>query len=257
MTLTIALALATAPVAAPVAETTPAPAEETRSPKKAASTDPLAAMGSVMKMFDVLFPPGPEPDPARLAIARGTAMTFFPKGTYAEASVRFLDRTAERMLDMSEADFAAMFPEPPADPKKKGKKAARPKAPPSTETFRAKFAREDPQFDAKKAAIKAFVTSIVTKVGDVAEPKLRDGMARALARKFDAAQLAEINAFLATPTGQAYGREMLGMWFDNDVMRGMFEVLPEMIKMAPELAGDLAAFETEMKGTGKAADPAK
>lgn len=250
MSLSIALALAAA-TAAPAKPAPAKPPVAATAAKKAPPVDPMAAMQSMMKMFDKLFPAGPEPDPARLALARGTTMTMFPKGTYSRAMVGFLDRTAERILDMSEAELAAMFPE---DAKKaKDKKA---KKPPSTEPLRLKLARDDPQFDAKKAALKAFAATILTKIGDVAEPRLRDGMARAMARKFDAAQLAEINAFLATPTGAAYGRETIGMWFENDVMRGAMEVFPEMMKMMPELIGDAAALDAAIKGDKKD-EPAK
>ena len=75
-------------------------------------------------------------------------------------------------------------------------------------------------------------------------------MSRALARKFDARQLTEIQAFLATPTGAAYGREMVGLWFEPDVIRGTFEIFPEMMKMAPTMAGDAAALDAQMKAMG-------
>lgn len=253
MSLSIMVALATV-AAAPANQTSAgkppaaksAPKDETKSPPM----DPAQAMAMMTKLFDKLFPAGPEPDPARLAAARGAATTMFPKGAYAQAMVGFLDRTAERVLDMSEAELVAMFPDDPKDKKK-------PKKPPSTEPLRVKLAREEPNFDAKYAAVKAFATTMLTKVGNVAEPKLREGMARAMARKFDTAQLAEVNTFLATPTGARYGREMVGMWFEPDVMRGAFELFPEMIKMMPELAGDAAALDAVMKEGKKPADKKK
>ncbi len=214
----------------------------------------------VTKMFDTFFPAGPDPDPARLAIARGTTMRVFPEGTYSKAMIGFLDRTAERVLDMSEADLATMFPDdPPTDDGKtqKKKKDAKPKKAPSTEPLRVKWAKDDPRFEAKKSALKAFASTVLTKVGEVAEPKMRKGMARAMARRFDAVQLDDINAFLATPTGQAYGEEMLGMWFDNDVMRSMIDFLPELMRMAPELAGDVARLDSEMKSDKKTVPAAK
>ena len=58
----------------------------------------------------------------------------------------------------------------------------------------------------------------------IAVYKLRDGMARALARKFDAAQIGEINAFLATPTGRIYGREMVGLWFEPEMVNADSDV---------------------------------
>lgn len=249
MTLQIFLAIAAAS-AAPQTDVKPAVARPPATAKAEARkppVDPMAAMASMMKLFDKFFPVGPDPDPARLAVARGTALTMFPDGAYAAAMNGFLDRTADRVLSMSEADLASMFPEDAGDKKKKNRKK-----PLSTEPLRAKLMREEPNFDAKYAAIRAFAGTMLTKLGNAAEPKFREGMARAMARKFDAAQLAEINAFLATPTGAAYGRHTVGMWFEPDVMRGMFELFPEMMKMMPELAEDAAAMESQMKGKPKA-----
>lgn len=251
MSLTIALALATAtaPNAKPHAHAAPSAATA----KKAPPVDPAKAMEMMTKMFDVLFPAGPEPDPVRLAAARGTALTMFPDGAYTTAMTTFLDKTANRVLDMSEADIANLFPDMD---KAAAKKGAAPKKPPSTEPLRTKLMRDDPQFDAKYAAVKAFLTTTLAKVGKVAEPKFREGIARAMARKFDAQQLAEIDHFLATPTGNAYGREMLGIWFEPDVLRGTMQLLPDMMKMAPELAGDAAALDAQFKAMKKDEKPA-
>lgn len=220
----------------------PAPAEPKTEAKKPA-VDPMQAMTAMIALFDKFFPAGPDPDPARLAMARGTVLTMFPNGTYAEAMTGFMNKTADRILEMSEADFAAMFPEA----EKKYKKSKKP----STEPLRLKLARDDPNFDAKQAAIRAFVGTTLTKLGNAAEPKFREGMARAMARKFDAAQLAEINTFLATPTGAAYGRQVVTLWFEPDVMRGALELFPEMMKLMPEVVGDAAELETQMKGKDK------
>jgi len=210
--------------------------------------DPMEAMATMLKLFDKFFPAGPEPEPARLALARQATMTMFPKGAFAQAMTGFVNRTADRVLDMSEADFAAMFPAA------KGSKAKKSKSP-STEPLRVTLAKKEPNFDAQLAAIRAFAGTMFVKFGDVAEPKFREGLARALARKFDARQLAEIQAFLATPTGAAYGREMVGLWFEPDVIRGTFEVFPELMKMAPDLAKDGAALDARMKAvSGPASD---
>jgi hypothetical protein len=213
-------------------------------PVKKAAPDPAEVMAGMMKFMDLMFPAGPEPEPARLALARQATMTIFPTGTYAQAMNGFIDRTVERVLGMSEADFAGMFPPPP---KKKGAAAKRP----STEPLRVSLSRDDASFDAKVAAGKAFMQTTLVKFGNVAEPRLREGMARALARRFDARQLGEIQAFLATPTGAAYGREMVGLWFEPDVMRGTVEALPEMMRLMPEVAESGAALEAQMQGADK------
>ena len=197
----------------------------------------MQAMAAMTKLFDKFFPAGPEPDPARLVIARQATMTMFPKGAYAEAMNSFMDRTVEHALNMSEADFVSMAP-PGKD------KEARA---PSTEPLRLTLAKKDPTFDAKLAGIRAFAGTMLAKLGEAAEPKFREGMARSLARKFDARQLAEIQGFLATPTGAAYGRQMVGLWFEPDVIRGSFEIFPEMLKMMPAMSKDAAALNAQLK----------
>lgn len=209
----------------------------------AAKPDPMQAMAAMSKLFDKFFPAGPEPDPARLAIARQATMTMFPKGAYAQAMNSFMDRTIDHALNMSEADFASMAPAS----KDKSAKAA------STEPLRLTLSKKDPTFDAKLAGIRAFAGTMLAKVGDAAEPKFREGMARSLARKLDPAQLAEIQTFLATPTGAAYGRQMVGLWFEPDVMRGTFEAFREMMKMMPAMSKDAAALSAQLQPEKKPA----
>lgn len=213
---------------------------------KAAAMDPAELMAGMMVLFDRFFPAGPEPEPARLELARHATMTMFPKGTYASSVSNFMEGMVDRVLDMSEADLAAMGP---AAKPKKGETAKVPSKLP----LRAELAKKDPKFDAKVAAGKAFARTMFVKVGDVAEPKFREGMARTLARKFDARQLSEIQAFLATPTGAAYGRQMVGLWFDPEIMRGSFQAFPEIMALMPELMKEGEAFDRMMKGTGKPA----
>ncbi|MEO5774809.1 MAG: hypothetical protein ABIQ32_11925 [Sphingomicrobium sp.] len=249
MALGILVALATAsasPAEAPRAAAPAAkPAVAAKGKASAEKPDPMQTMAAMVKLFDKFFPAGLDPEPARLAAARTAAQAMFPKGAYAEAMSGLVNRTADRVLDMSEADFASMVP-PSKDKKAKPAKA------PSTEPLRLMLAKKDPMVDAKIAAVRAFASTMFVKLGDVVEPKFREGMARALARKFDARQLGEIQAFLATPTGAAYGREMVGIWFEPDVMRGSFEVFPELIKMMPAMSSDAMALGAQLKSEAKA-----
>jgi len=249
----ILLALA-ATTAAPVNEPTaakPRPAQSAQAKAKPA-VDPMQAMATMLKLFDKFLPAGPEPEPARLVVARQATMTMFPKGAFGQAMTGFANRTVDRVLDMSEADFADLIP-PTKGKGSKDRKAG----PPSTDPLRLMLAKKEPNFDAKLAALRAFTGAMFVKFGDAAEPKFREGMARALARRFDTHQLAEIQTFLATPTGAAYGREMVGIWFEPDVMRGTFEMIPEMIRMSPDLMKDAAALDAQMKALGGRADNKK
>ena len=239
MSLHVLLAIAAATAGTPntaVAAKQPA-AAKTAPAKPARSVDPVEAVAGMMKIIDKVFPAGPEPEPARMAIARDATFRMFPKGAYAQAMNAFIDRTVDHVLSMSEADIADLAPA------KKGAKAGKP---PSKEPLRLVLARKEPNFDAKLAAGKAFAQVMLTKVADAAEPRFREGMARSLARKFDARQLGEIQAFMATPTGATYGRQMIGLWFEPDVIRGTFEAFPEIMRLMPELAKDGAAFQAQM-----------
>ena len=240
-----AVALAT-PVTTLAAVQTAAEVKAPVPAKTKPAVDPAQMMAGMMKVFDRIFPAGPEPEPARLAAARTATAAMLPKGAYAEAMNGFMDRTVTQVLSMSEADFLAMMPPP------KPKKGEKPKVP-STEPLRVSLTRKDPTFDAKLEGGKAFAKVMFTKFADVAEPRMREGMARSLARKFDAKQLGEIQAFLATPTGAAYGRQMVGLWFEPDVMRESFKAFPDMMKLMPDAMKDAAALDPKAKAAGEKA----
>src|SRR3546814_3041507 len=53
---------------------------------------------------------------------------------------------------------------------------------------------------------------------DLMEPPMRDGLAKAYARKFTGAQLTDLNSFLATPTGKLYAGEWMALQADPEVM---------------------------------------
>ena len=58
------------------------------------------------------------------------------------------------------------------------------------------------------------------------DPRMRDGLARSMARRFDARQLADINAFFATPSGHALASQYMQLWFEPDTMRSMMGAFP-------------------------------
>ena len=116
-----------------VAATTATPLKHPSAAKTHAATaqtrvkpavDPMEAMASMLKLVDKFFPAGPEPEPTRLALARQATVAMFPKGTIAQAMTGLVDRTVDRVLDMSEADFAAIVP-PAKDKNGKVKKRRR------------------------------------------------------------------------------------------------------------------------------------
>jgi hypothetical protein len=223
--LAAALLATTAPTAA-------APAKRDKA-EQATKTDEKQTIADafnpamIFQMFDKLFPAGPEPEPERLALSKVSVRGIFPDGSYAGMMDDMLNGMADRVLNMSEADF---------DPKGKDGK------PPSTVTLRQSLAKDDPAFDERFKIIRRILGEEMVKIGAIIEPKMRDGLARSMARRFDAKQLADLNAFLATDSGRAFGRQSLSMWFDPDVLRGMMASFPELIPVLPSV---IARIETE------------
>ena len=147
-------------------------------------------MAQVMAMFDKLFPAQPEPAPQRLALARFTATGMLPNGVYADLFDDVMSGVVDRVLSINPADFGKDG---------KGKSA-------SATSLRQEMAKDDPHFEERMRIMQRVVREELIKVSAVMEPKLRDGLARSIARRFDEKQLKEINAFLATDSGKALRR---------------------------------------------------
>lgn len=223
-----ALLLASTPVTAVAAAAAePAPkAEQAESEPDAAKEDPFDP-AKLLDVFEKMFPAQPDPLPERLTLSQVTVKALLPDGTYGRMMDGMLGSVFDRVLDMSEADF--------------GKKAKDGK-PPSKETMRQQALKEDPHFEERMRIGQRVFTEEMAKIAAIVEPKLREGLARAMARRFDERQLTDINAFLATDSGRAFGGQSMAMWVDSDVLRSMVASVPEIITAMPAA---MKRFETE------------
>ena len=211
---------------------------------KTTTTNSAPDMSAVFAMFDKLFPPQPDPDPARLALARTSAAAMWPNGAYAQMTTGMVSTVYDRVMQMKASDL------PRADVKTEiaaGKD-------PSLHTL---ATMKDPYFDQRAAAIRAVVQEEAGKVSAIIDPRIRDGLARSMARRFDEHQLADINAFFATSSGHALATQYLQMWVDPDMMRSIFTTMPEMMKLMPDMmakvkaAGDKYPMPSKPAAKGK------
>ena len=209
--------------------------EKATSSKKA---DPFD-MGQMMAVFDKIFPPQPEPAPQRLALSRTTVKGLFPDGTYARMMDGLMRGMIDRVMGLSEADFGK--------PSDNGKAAG-------ALTLREQMAKDDPHFDERMRIIERVVGEELVKFSALIEPRMREGLARSMARRFDEKQLTEINAFLATDSGRAFGSQSMAMWIDPDVMRAMMGSFPEMMTAMPAA---MKRLEAETAHLPKPKKPAK
>ena len=193
-------------------------------PKKAAKEQAPSAkapdfdIGQMMAIFDKIFPPQPNRPAARLALSRTSVRGLFPDGTYAKMMGGMMNGVVDRVMGLSEADF--------------GKKDAKPKSGEAL-TLRQQLAKDDPAFEERMAIIQRIITEEFAKMAAIIEPRMREGLARSMARRFDEKQLADLNAFLATDSGRAFGSQSMAMYIDPDVMRAMMSSFPEMMSEMP------------------------
>lgn len=76
------------------------------------------------------------------------------------------------------------------------------------------------------------------------EPDLRDGLAVSLQSRFSQPQLAELQAFFATPTGSAFASQQMMLFMDPAVMGKMQAQMPKIMEAMPALvAKSMKAME--------------
>jgi hypothetical protein len=242
LTSCLLLACAAAPAAAEAAPETKPNASQSAEKKpdqskNSASSDDFD-MGQLLQAIDKIFPPQPAPPAERLALARATAMGVLPDGTYAALFDELMSGVVERVLSLTPADFG-------------DKKAAEGNV---RTSLRDEIAKGDPHFEERMRITRKVIGEELVRLSAVMEPRLRDGLARSLARRFDEAQLREINAFLATDSGRAFGSQTMRMWMDPDVMRSMIQTLPDIVMAMP---GAMARLEKETAHLPKPKKPEK
>lgn len=191
---------------------------------------PIAAkappnFAAIMGLVDKMFPPQPEPDPARLALARSAVQPMWPDGAYAKMMSGFMANVFNGVMQMKKSDL-------PQGPAKGIKTNASTGA--DDRTLHDQALAKDPYFDQRMAAMRGVIDEEVGKMSAVIDPRMREGLARSLAHRFDAKQLADVNTFFATPSGHALASEYMQLWFEPDTLRSMMSAFPEMMKLMPD-----------------------
>ena len=206
-------------LAATTAIAKPAPAKGPAKEQVVVKKAPDLDIGQMMAIFDKIFPAQPDPPAPRLALSRTAVQSLFPDGTYARMMGGMMHGIADRVMGMTAADLGAR-PD-------KGRAA-------DTMTLKQKLAKDDPAFDERMRIMEQVIGEEFAKMAAIVEPRMRDGLARSMARRFDEKQLADLNAFLATDSGKAFGSQSMAMYVDPDVMRAMIGSFPEMMKAMPD-----------------------
>ena len=198
-------------------------------------------MSAVFAMFDKLFPPQPDPDPARLALSRTTAAAIWPTGAYGNMMTSMMGTVFDRVMQLKTSDF-------PGGAKAKA-------AADGDLSIHDMAAKKDPYFDQRTAAMRQAIIEQLTQVSAILDPRIREGLARSMARRFDEHQLADINAFFGTPSGHALASQYMQLWVDPETMRAIFGSMPEMMKLMPDMMKKMKAAEDKYPPPPKPAGP--
>ncbi|KZE11147.1 MULTISPECIES: DUF2059 domain-containing protein [Sphingomonas] len=145
-------------------------------------------------------------DPARLALAEKSVAVLVPQGVY----MRLMRQQFPAMMDAMLANMETAVP-----------------------GGRAKARAADPAFDERMRIMTRVMGEELGPLMGRMEPSLRTGMARALAKRFDARQLNDLNAFFATPSGQAFGEQFISLFADPEIMGEMMKAMPMMLQEMP------------------------
>ena len=224
------LMAATAAAAAPGKGAAELPAPPTTTADKIQKAPPN--FDAMLGLIDKLFPPQPDPDPARLALARTSSQAMWPDGAYGKMMSGVMGGMFDHMMQLKTSDLAALSSKPQKS------------VPPNKDvSLHEQAALKDPYFDRRMAAMRGAVEEEMGKISVILDPRMREGLARAMARRFDARELSEINLFFASPTGRAFAGQYMQLWMDPDTMRSIFTSMPELMKLMPELMQKLKAAD--------------
>lgn len=200
-----------------------APAANAPAAKDGAAKGPN--LEQMMAFFDKMFPPQPDPDPARLALARISVTPMWPDGAYGKTMTGFMGGMFDRFMELKKSDFATLGPKAEKAGASTGAKDL---------SMHEQMAAKDPHFDQRMAAMRAVIEEELGKLSAIVDPRIREGLARSMARRFDAQQLTDINAFFATKSGNALASHFMQLWVDPDTLRSLVGAMPEMMKLMPD-----------------------
>ena len=93
----------------------------------------------------------------------------------------------------------------------------------------------DPVYETRTTAEIEAITGVLNQAFVALEPGMREGLARAYAGHFSDAELAELQAFFATPTGAKFAAQSLPSYSDAQVIAGMMQSAPALMMQMPQL----------------------
>jgi hypothetical protein len=165
-------------------------------------------------------------DPARLAAAKPVVERLWPIGTYRRmmdgTMSKLMDSVMESMIGMKASDIVGSV-----DPSGKATEAL------GNNSMAEVAMKADPNFRERTRIMMDTMTSGMIPIMEKIEPQVRENLTKIYARRFSAAQLADMSAFFGTPSGKAYAEQSMLVFMDPEMIQGMQAFVPELMKSMP------------------------
>lgn len=172
-------------------------------------------------------------DPARLAAATRIAAKLLPDGSYRQMMSGSMDQIMASMTDqMMSTPLKDLVGVSGVD---KGKLPAM-----GPGTLRQMMAILDPAFEQRTKIMSTVMMGEMADIMSAMEPDMRAGMAEAYARRFDIAQLGDIERFFQSPTGATFAAQSMQVYTDPAVMARMQTMMPKIMQAMPRIMGKVA-----------------
>tara|TARA_B100000678_G_scaffold121540_1_gene101709 strand:- start:734 stop:1708 length:975 start_codon:yes stop_codon:yes gene_type:complete len=198
------------------------------------------AMAMVGALLSTMFQPDPLTEEAELRLpqAEAVAGALVPEGVYGRMMSDMMGSFTEPLFEMAKMGGGMSADELSLYTGLYGDEAYALTAEERSELT----AIFDPVHEERATAGMTKITTVVAEVFDIIEPGMREGLSKAYAARFTDSELAEINAFFATPTGAKYAAQSLPVQADKHVIAGMMKSVPALIERMPQV---IEALESE------------
>ncbi|MEL6542848.1 MAG: DUF2059 domain-containing protein [Pseudomonadota bacterium] len=218
-----ALALATA---------APAFAQDGATEAEAEMKKEMDAVGALFgDMFGTADPLTADQE-ARVPAAQSVVLKLFPEGTYA----KMMDETMAPMMD---AMMGNLTGSPAILLMELTGMAPSELTSVDEANLTEAVALLDPNAAARNTEIADMTLALISDVVVKIEPSYRAGLARAYAVRFTGEELADLDAYFATPVGKKYAGESFLIFADPQVMSAMNEMMPAVMEAMPGMMGNI------------------
>ncbi len=214
----------------------------------------LAVASPAIAQAEAAKPAAAPVDPVRLKLAEQTVAKIIPPGTYQKIMKEMMDTMAggivDQMMGMDASVIADM-----AGSEGGGEEAEAGKG----KTMADIAADKDPNFKERMDIIFKVMFSEMGNLMSEMEPTVRTAMSSIYARKYSAKELADMNAFFATPSGASFAGNFMASFTDKEMMQASFGMMPKVMEAMPAIMKKVETATAHLpplpkSGTDPAAD---